>query len=753
MYLNDKIENHFRIDVNQRKALSKLGLVTISDLLFYFPFRYTSISEFRHINTLEDGELVTIIGKVSNLKIKKGFKSKIPMGQATITDITGSINVIWFHQPYLAKMLKEDSTVKVTGKVSISKTYGLTLTNPEISKEDVLPIDVSDSLFNQTEDASRFGFPVYGETKGLTSKWIYHAINKILKQDFIKQIQDYLPKEILDKYKLPSLHTALIWIHTPLKKEHAEIARKRFAFEEVFFIQLSRLQERKKYEELYSYKLKIDNDDIKDFTSRFPFSPTDAQKNTIKTILEDLKNDKPMSRLIEGDVGSGKTFVAATIAYAVIKNHPVGLDFGNVQVAYMAPTEVLATQLFENFVNYFDHTGISIGLITSSGCRKFPSKSASWENGSQIRTWTSISRNQLLKWIKNGEIPIVIGTHSLISKSVDFEDLGLVIIDEQHRFGTNQRMKLAKKEGHSPHYLSMTATPIPRTLALTIYGDLDLSIIDEMPAGRKKVITEIIPENKREQSYEKIRLELEAGRQLYVICPKIEEQDGEIVTSERLVSATARTRGISQQGNIRALRSNNLEVKSVLSEAKRLKKDVFPNYEIATMHSKMSKQKKEQVMKNFEEHKIDILVSTSVIEVGVNVPNATVIIIEGAERFGLAQLHQLRGRVIRSTYQSYCYLFANAKADKTIDRLKALTKATNGFELAELDLQLRGAGLLGGDKQWGVSDLAMEAMKNIKMVEAARNEAKDIIEKDKDLKSFPILEKALKNKNLNLHFE
>ncbi len=753
MYLNDKIENHFRIDVNQRKALSKLGLVTISDLLFYFPFRYTSISEFRHINTLEDGELVTIIGKVSNLKIKKGFKSKIPMGQATITDITGSINVIWFHQPYLAKMLKEDSTVKVTGKVSISKTYGLTLTNPEISKEDVLPIDVSDSLFNQTEDASRFGFPVYGETKGLTSKWIYHAINKILKQDFIKQIQDYLPKEILDKYKLPSLHTALIWIHTPLKKEHAEIARKRFAFEEVFFIQLSRLQERKRYEELYSYKLKIDNDDIKDFTSRFPFSPTNAQKNTIKIILEDLKNDKPMSRLIEGDVGSGKTFVAATIAYAVIKNHPVGLDFGNVQVAYMAPTEVLATQLFENFVNYFDHTGISIGLITSSGCRKFPSKSASWENGSQIRTWTSISRNQLLKWIKNGEIPIVIGTHSLISKSVDFEDLGLVIIDEQHRFGTNQRMKLAKKEGHSPHYLSMTATPIPRTLALTIYGDLDLSIIDEMPAGRKKVITEIIPENKREQSYEKIRLELEAGRQLYVICPKIEEQDGEIVTSERLVSATARTRGISQQGNIRALRSNNLEVKSVLSEAKRLKKDVFPNYEIATMHSKMSKQKKEQVMKNFEEHKIDILVSTSVIEVGVNVPNATVIIIEGAERFGLAQLHQLRGRVIRSTHQSYCYLFANAKADKTIDRLKALTKAANGFELAELDLQLRGAGLLGGDKQWGVSDLAMEAMKNIKMVEAARNEAKDIIEKDKDLKSFPILEKALKNKNLNLHFE
>jgi len=753
MYLNDKIESHFRIDINQKKALIKLGLNTISDLLFYFPFRYSNISEFRNINTLEDGELVTIIGKVSNLKTKKGFKSKIPMGQATITDMTGKINIIWFHQPYLAKMIKDGATVKVTGKVSNSKTYGLTLTNPEISKEDILPIDISDSLFNNQENISQFGFPIYGETRGITSKWIYHAINKILKQDFIKEISDYLPKEILDKYKLPTLHTALVWIHTPQKKEHAEIARKRFAFEEVFFIQLSRLQERKRYEELFSYKLKIDNDDIKDFTSRFPFSPTLAQKETIKTILDDLKKDKPMSRLIEGDVGSGKTFVAATIAYSVIKNRPAGQDFGNIQVAYMAPTEVLATQLFENFIKYFDHTGISIGLITSSGCRKFPSKSAAWENGKQIHTWTTIAKNQLLKWVKNGEIPIVIGTHSLISKSVDFEDLGLVVIDEQHRFGTNQRMKLAKKEGHSPHYLSMTATPIPRTLALTIYGDLDLSIIDEMPTGRKKVITEIVPENKRELAYDKIRKELQAGRQLYVICPKIEEAEVGINTYEGLVSSTERTVRKFSAENFRARESVYSDLKSVTSEAKRLKKEVFPEYEIAIMHSKMSKQKKEQVMKDFEDHKIDILVSTSVIEVGVNVPNATVIVIEGAERFGLAQLHQLRGRVIRSTYQSYCYLFANAKADKTIDRLKALTKAANGFELAELDLQLRGAGLLSGDKQWGVSDLAMEAMKNIKMVEAARSEAKEIIEKDVELRNHQTLANTLKNKHLNLHFE
>lgn len=757
MYLNDNIESHFQIDLNQKKALARLGINKVCDLLYYFPSRYTDISEFRHINTLKDGEQATIIGTISGLKIKKSFKSKIPMGQAVIADLTGKINIIWFHQPYLAKMLREGSTVRVTGKISKNKTYGLTLTNPEISNEDILPIDLHDSLFQKKDGGEQYGFPVYPESKGITSKWIYHKIRKILQSDCVKNIPDYLDKEILEKYKLPSLRTALVWIHSPQKKEHAEIARKRFAFEEVFFIQLARQQERKKYEELFSYKLIIKNDDIDDFISRFPFKPTLAQSNAIKIILEDLKKDKPMSRLVEGDVGSGKTFVAATIAYAVIKNRPLKhptkgsrvfgrsstddlaerQNFGNLQVAYMAPTEVLATQLFENFIKYFEHTGISIALITSSGCRKFPSKSARWENGSQIKTWTPISKNQLLKWIKNGEIPIVIGTHSLISKSIEFEDLGLVIIDEQHRFGTNQRMKLAKKEGHSPHYLSMTATPIPRTLALTIYGDLDLSIIDQMPEGRKKVITEIISENKRQDAYEKIKKELENGRQLYVICPKIEEVD-----PLRLSGTSPFTGG-----------ENTLDLKAVTSEAKRLKKDIFQDYHIDIMHSKMTKEKKEKVMRDFAEKKIDILVSTSVIEVGVNVENATVIIIEGAERFGLAQLHQLRGRVIRSTHQSYCYLFANAKTDKTTDRLKALTKAANGFELAELDLSLRGAGLLGGDKQWGISDLGMEALKNIKMVEAARFEAIHIIEKDIDLKSYPLLSETLKGKNLKLHFE
>jgi ATP-dependent DNA helicase RecG len=727
MKLEDKIESHFRIDQIQKKALIHLGIHTINNLLHYFPSRYTDISEIRYINTLKDGENVTILGNISNLKTKKGFKSKIPMGQATLSDLTGKINIIWFHQPYLAKMLKEGATVRVTGKVSLNNTYGLTLTNPEINKEDILPIDLHDSLFNNGVNQQNFGYPIYNETRGITSKWIYHTIGKILKSDCIKEIKEYLPEDIISKYKLPALHTALVWIHMPQKKDHAEIARKRFAFEEVFFIQLARQQERKKYEEMFSYKLKIPEKDIKDFISRFPFTPTKAQNDAINNILEDFVKDKPMSRLVEGDVGSGKTFVAATVAYAVIKNRPVGQNFGNLQVAYMAPTEVLATQLFESFIQYFEHTGISIALITGSGCRKFPSKSASWKDGKQIKTWTPIAKNQLLKWIKNGEIPIVIGTHALISKSVEFEDLGLVIIDEQHRFGTNQRMKLAKKEGHAPHYLSMTATPIPRTLALTIYGDLDLSVIDEMPLGRKKVITEIVSPAKREDAYEKIKKELKLGHQLYVICPRIDEPDPD---KEKAVIS-----------------------KSVLAEAIRLKKEIFPEYNIGTMHSKMTKDKKEKVMKDFAEHKIDILVSTSVIEVGVNVPNATSIIIEGAERFGLAQLHQLRGRVIRSNDQSYCYLFAEAKRDVTLDRLKALTKAANGFELAELDLQLRGAGLLSGDKQWGITDLGMEAIRNIKMVEAARNEAIRLVTENKDLTQVPILAKTLKDKNLEIHFE
>ncbi|MFC1623535.1 helicase-related protein, partial [Patescibacteria group bacterium] len=341
------------------------------------------------------------------------------------------------------------------------------------------------------------------------------------------------------------------------------------------------------------------------------------------------------------------------------------------------------------------------------------------------KEWTNISRPQLLKWVANGEIPILIGTHSLIQKSVEFENLALVIIDEQHKFGTKQRMKITKKSEVVPHLLSMTATPIPRTLALTIYGDLDLTLLDQMPTGRKPVITEIITPEKRSGTYDFIKNKLEEGRQMYVICPRIEEPDPD--------------------------KAGALRVKSVRAEAKRLKEEIFPEYEIDILHSKMKPAEKDDVMKRYEDGEIDILVSTSVVEVGVNVPNATMIIIEGAERFGLAQLHQLRGRVLRSNHQAHCFVFSDTKSDHSLERLKALKTAKNGFELAEQDLMLRGAGELSGKKQWGISDLGMEAIKNIKMIEASRTEALDIIEKDFELKKYPLIAERLEG--MEVHFE
>lgn len=717
------ITSFVRTTAEQQKALNRLKINTIQDLLFYAPARYSNVSTTTTLDNAEPNTEITVYGIIKKPTTAKGFKSRIPMAKATFTDIENTtIGITWMNQPYMAKMFADGDQVKLTGKVSVGKSGVKTFMNPEVEKTGYLPVDMSDSLFQGTESEKNIGFPVYPETRNLSSKWIYHTIRKIIQEKIHTHIIDPLPEELIKKYSLPNIHTAIVWLHMPEKKEHAEAARKRFAFQEIFLIQLKRQYERAKYEELFSYQLTVDQNKISEFMDQFPFPPTQSQSDAITSILQDFQTDKPMSRLIEGDVGSGKTFVAAVASYATIVNRPMGQDFGNLQVAYMAPTEVLATQLFENFIEYFKHTGISIGLITGSGCRKFPTKVASSQ-----KPWTEISRTQLLKWVKNGEIAITIGTHALISKSVEFQDLGTVIIDEQHRFGTKQRMKLAKKEGHAPHYLSMTATPIPRTLALTIYGDLDLTVIDQMPSGRKPVITNIVQPDKRDESYELIRQELKQGRQAYVICPRIDDPDEET--------------------------EQKLNLKSVTSEAKRLKEYVFPEYEIGIMHSKMTPKKKEEIMQAFSNHEIDILVSTSVVEVGVNVPNATNIIIEGSERFGLAQLHQLRGRVIRGNHQAYCYLFADVKNEKSIKRLEAFVQAKNGFELAELDLAQRGTGDLLGMKQWGISDLGMEAIKNIKMVEFARNEARGIIEQDKDLAHFPNLKKIAESNQYEMHFE
>jgi ATP-dependent DNA helicase RecG len=469
-----------------------------------------------------------------------------------------------------------------------------------------------------------------------------------------------------------------------------------------------------------SFKIDTKKSDVDDFIKRFPFEPTKSQLDSINSIVSDFKKGYPMSRLLEGDVGSGKTAVAGATIYAVTKTRPLGKDFGNLQCAYMCPTEILAKQHYDNFTKYFEYLPIKIGLITGKECKIFPSKS-------DARKPTKISRAQLLKWVQNGEVPILIGTHALIQKSVKFKHLAYVVIDEQHRFGTAQRQKLTAKDGVTPHLLSMTATPIPRTLALTIYGDLDLTLLDQMPTGRKPIITKIITPTERQNTYEDIRKEMKEGRQLYVICPRIDEPDP---TKELAVMA-----------------------KSVKLEAERLSKEVFPEYTIDILHSKMTTIEKEKVMEKFSNGKTKILVATSVVEVGVNVPNATMIIIEGAERFGLSQLHQLRGRVIRSNHQAYCFVFTESNGPKTRDRMKALTTAKNGFELAEFDLAQRGSGELYGRKQWGISDLGMEAIKNIKMVEAARLEATKIVEEDPEFKKYPLIKEYFKNQTEKIHFE
>lgn len=730
MQPTDQLTDHFRIDLPHQKALQRLRIQTVSDLLYHLPARYEDVSDVQSVVGLQKDQEAIVYGQIGGLKARKAWKSRRPIAEGWIEDGTARIKVMWFNQPYLANMLTDGMYVKLVGKVTGSEGK-LYIANPEYERLDSLPVDRHDSIFKGTDAQDDTIYPIYRETKGVTSKWFYHTVLKCFDRGVLEKMHDPLPSAMLQRYHLPELKTALIWIHSPKKATHAESARKRFAFEEVFYIQVQKALERAAVSAASTYTFKTSPEHAKAFTERFPFALTNAQDKAITEILKSFGDKHAMSRLLEGDVGSGKTAVAATTAYAVATSRPpegirekeIGTQvaFGNLQVAYMAPTEILAKQHFESFIEYFHHLPIQIGLITGSGCMKFPSKV-------DPKKPTKISKAQLMKWVKNGEIPILIGTHALIYKSVEFKHLAYVIIDEQHRFGTNQRRALAKKDARMPHLLSMTATPIPRTLALTIYGDLDITLLDQMPSGRKPVITEIVGPNQQKKMYDHVRSELASGRQAYVICPRIEEPDEE--------------------------KAATLRQKSVVAEAKRLKKDVFQEFSIGVLHGKMKPAEKDAMMLQFAKHEIDILVATSVVEVGVNVPNATNIIIEGAERFGLSQLHQLRGRVIRGTHQPYCFAVTESKSEKTKDRLKALKTAKNGFELAEHDLNFRGSGELYGAKQSGLSDLGMEAIKNLKLVEAARTEARALVEQHPDIqKHAPLIATKVASLAKTLHME
>jgi ATP-dependent DNA helicase RecG len=659
MHPEDAIVKHFKLDVKHATALRRLGIITLRDLLYHFPARYEQAGQEGSTGSLVPGTKVTLIGKLSGLKAKKLWKSRRPATEGWFEDASGRVKVMWFNQPYIKSYVHENVVVKMTGTVggSTEKPY---ISNPEIesSSFDETTRGLFAAAENSTLDAhSSSLFPVYPETIGVTSRWFYHALQRVFAAGVHKELRDPIPETIRAKYNLPDLASALIWLHVPEKLSHTEAARKRFAFEEIFVMQTARAMDRAENDAQHAFTISEAGERAEKFIESLPVIPTGAQRRAIGEILADFGKPHPMARLLEGDVGSGKTLVAAATAYAVVTSRPplklASGEFGRtpegvlarrkngtLQVAYMAPTEILAQQHFDSFISYFKHLPINIALITGSGCKKFPSKISRDKA-------TDISRSQLLKWVANGEIAMLVGTHALIQKKIEFQHLAYAVVDEQHRFGMRQRRALAHKsnkpnaepsamDDSAPHFLSMTATPIPRTLALTIYGDLDISVLDELPPGRAKITTEVLQPKERNRAYEKMREELAKGRQAYVICPRINEPD--------------------------PAKMNALQAKSAKAEAIRLQKDVFPDYEVELLHGAMKPSEKKSVMKDFMANRIQILVATSVVEVGVNVPNATVILIEGAERFGMAQLHQLRGRVMRSSHPPFAFYSRNTKA-------------------------------------------------------------------------------------------
>lgn len=718
----DAVTEHFRLTQVQAAALKKLHLVTIRDLLYHFPFRYDVGGSSGQVGALVPGSKVTLIGTLSKLEVKKLWKSRRPATEGWFTDSSGRVKVLWFNQPYIAKMAPQGVPVRLLGSVggSAERPY---ITNPEVVA--IAPGEiVSEGMFapESTEEKTNDLFPVYPESRGITSLWFYHALKRVFDEHVHEQIADPLPDDVRERYHLPALQDALIHIHRPNKDAHASAARKRFSFEEIFSMQVAHAKARAENAALPSFAFPDAAAHVERFLASLSFAPTNAQLRAIKDILGnfDSRDAHPMARLLEGDVGSGKTLVAAATAYAVVHARPPGRTSGTLQVAYMAPTEILAGQHFQSFIEFFKDLPINVGLITGSVCKKFPSKIGRGKA-------TTISRTQLLKWVGNGEIAMLVGTHALIQKSVHFQNLAYTVVDEQHRFGTRQRRALAQKSHVTPHFLSMTATPIPRTLALTIYGDLDLSILDELPPGRARVTTRLIQPSERDSAYALAREELLKGRQVYVICPRIDEPDPK--------------------------KFNALQAKSAKAEQKRLQTEVFPEWQIGLLHGAMKAADKDAIMLEFSEKKIDILVATSVVEVGINVPNATVIFIEGAERFGLAQLHQLRGRVQRSSHPPYCFLLPESKGENAMKRLRILEKTDDGFKLAEADLETRGAGDLYGTRQWGISDLGMEALKNARLIRAARDEAQSLVAKDSGLENYPALRERMQNASGSMHRE
>jgi ATP-dependent DNA helicase RecG len=672
------------------KRLNKLGLHTISDLLFYYPFRYEDFSTIVPIAQIKQDTQITIRGKINIIANKRSWHRKMFLTECLVSDTSGTIKIVWFNQPFITKLLKSGDEAYFSGKIEYS-SYGLQLVNPSYEK-----------VKKEQTHTARI-VPVYSLTENLTEKQIRYLIKLIL--PLAKHLPEWIPADILKKYQLIGLPQAIREVHFPTNKKTLVQARTRLKFDELFVIQLNTQSIRQKLSLENSPAITFNQQRTKNFVDGLPFKLTASQKSSAWEIIGDIQKNKPMNRLLEGDVGSGKTVVAGLAMLNVI-------DSGH-QAVLMAPTEILAQQHYKTICQIFAKEKISIGLLTRTD-KKI--------NGD------TVTQKQILQDIKSGKVRLIIGTHSLIQEKVTFKSLGLVVIDEQHRFGVDQRKTLKQKNyeldtaSRLPHLLSMTATPIPRSLALTLYGDLDLSVLTQMPMGRKKIITKIVPPEKRELAYDFIREEIENGRQIFVVCPLIDESD-------------------------------KLGVKAATAEYERLKKTIFPELTVGLVHGKLKAEEKERVMLAFAKNEINILVATAVVEVGIDVPNASVMMIEGAERFGLSQLHQFRGRVGRAEHQSYCFVFTDSDSEKTLERLDALVTAKNGFELAEKDLEFRGPGEIYGLRQSGFPDLKIATLADHGLIQKTREASQSIFESDPALSDYPQIKGRLRTFAKNTHLE
>ncbi|KKT26896.1 MAG: ATP-dependent DNA helicase [Parcubacteria group bacterium GW2011_GWA2_43_9b] len=722
MNLDSPILSLPRVSPAYQKRLAKLGIKTLRDLFYHFPRRYNDFSKITKIIDLRAGSTATVQGQITKIADIRTWKKRMNITEAFIQDKTGNIRAVWFNQPYLANTLKDGSLISLSGKVNLNKD--LYFSNPAYEK-----------ITNQLRHTGRI-VPVYPETAGLSSKYLRYIIQPLL--PLTEQIKDWLPEQVKKSQCLIELKAAIRQIHFPASLKSAGFARRRLAFEELFLIQTFTLSQKMARRKEQAQTIEFNETLIRDFVAKLPFQLTGAQKKAAWEIFQDLAKSQPMNRLLEGDVGAGKTVIAAMAALEVMQT--------GYQTAFMAPTEILAKQHYNTICQLLAGFDIKIGLVTGND------KKLNHELG--IRNYGKGEKRSALDSlfiIHNADI--VIGTQALIQEKILFKNLALAVVDEQHRFGVAQRAALQKNiadlsdglPGKIPHLLSMTATPIPRSLALTIYGDLDLSLLDEMPKGRQKIITRLVPPGKRNAAYEFIRQQIKSGRQAFVVCPRIESSD--------------KNSTISNQPD--KLITNHLslitEIKTAKEEYEKISKNIFPDLKIALLHGKVKSKEKDRIMADFAAGQIDILVATSVIEVGLDISNAAIMMVEGAERFGLAQLHQLRGRVGRGAHQSYCLLFTDSASRQTQERLKIMTACHNGFELAEQDLALRGPGEFFGTNQSGLPDLSASLISgsliDLIMVRQARVEAAKILQQDPELKNYPLLKEKLAQFQKNIHLE